>query len=62
MPVSALINEVPTSNPRVAVYLSSEEVKDKLEKLAKKERRSLSQMACLLIEQGLEQAEKEGKI
>ena len=58
---SRVITCVPAKIPRVAVYLS-EEVKLKLEKLAAVERRSLSQTAVLLIEQGLKKAEEEGKI
>ena len=56
-----VLESVPAKIPRVAVYLS-EEVKLKLEKLASVERRSLSQTAVLLIEQGLKKAEEEGKI
>lgn len=52
---------VPAKIPKVAVYLP-EEVKADLERLANLERRSLSQMALLLIEQGIEQARNEGKL
>lgn len=51
----------PAKIPRIAVYLS-ESTKQDLEKLANLERRSLSQMAAILIEQGLEKARQEGKI
>lgn len=54
-------NRVPAKIPRVAVYLT-DEIKTDLEKLASLERRSLSQMAAMLIEQGLQQAKAEGKI
>jgi hypothetical protein len=37
------------------------EIKEKLEKLASIERRSISQMALLLVEEGLERAQKEGR-
>lgn len=56
-----VLESVPAKIPRVAVYLS-EEVKADLEKLAAIERRSLSQMALLLIEEGLQRAKNEGKI
>ncbi len=53
---------VPAKLPRIAVYLASEKVKADLERLALSERRSVSQMAAILIEQGLEKAKKEGKL
>ena len=49
----------PAKSPRVAFY-PPPEIKEKLEKLASIERRSISQMALLLVE-GLERAQKEGK-
>jgi predicted transcriptional regulator len=52
---------VPAKIPRIAVYLS-EELKQDLEELARVERRSMSQMAAMLIEEGLKRAKEEGKI
>jgi hypothetical protein len=52
---------MPAKIPRIAVYLS-EELKQDLEKLAHSEKRSLSQMAAILIEQGLRQAKEKGEI
>lgn len=52
---------VPAKVPRVAVYLS-EEIKERLEKLADQEKRSLSQMAAILLEESLLRAEKEGRL
>ena len=57
----SVLDRVPAKIPRIAVYLP-EEVKAKLEKLAQAERRSLSQMAALLIEQGLSKPDKEDEI
>ena len=56
------VKSVPAKIPRIAVYLPSEEVKEELERLASAERRSLSQMAAILIEEGLERAKREGRI
>jgi len=53
--------QVPARIPKVNVYLQ-DDVKSDLERLANLERRSLSQMAALLIEQGIQQAKAEGKI
>ncbi|MEG4389578.1 hypothetical protein QUA35_23690 [Microcoleus sp. N9_B2] len=50
----------PAKSPRVAFY-PPPEIKEKLEKLASLERRSISQMALLLVEEGLDRAQKEGK-
>jgi len=50
----------PAKSPRVAFY-PPPEIKEKLEKLASIERRSMSQMALLLVEEGLERAQKEGR-
>lgn len=52
---------VPAKIPRVIAYLQPE-VKHQLEHLAAIERRSLSQMTTLLIEQGLKKAKEEGRI
>lgn len=52
---------VPAKIPRIAVYLS-EEVKADLEMLANAERRSLSQMAALLIEESIARAKREGRL
>jgi hypothetical protein len=54
-------NSVPAKIPRVAVYLQ-EEVKSKLDRLAFIERRSASQMAAILIEEGLARAKAEGRL
>jgi len=52
---------LPAKIPRVAVYLQ-EEVKAELDRLAFLERRSASQMAAILIEEGLARAKGEGKL
>ena len=52
---------VPAKVPRVAVYLS-EELKEKLDRLADQEKRSLSQMAAILLEESLSRAEQEGRL
>jgi len=52
---------VPAKIPRVAVYLS-EEVKADLERLANTERRSVSQMAAMLIEEAIARAKAEGRL
>lgn len=52
---------VPAKIPRIAVYLS-EEVKADLEALANAERRSLSQMAAMLIEEAIARAKAEGRL
>ena len=52
---------VPARVPRVAVYLS-EELKEKLDRLADQEKRSLSQMAAILLEESLLRAEEEGRL
>jgi hypothetical protein len=52
---------VPAKIPRIAVYLD-ESVRQDLTDLANVERRSMSQMAAILIEKALEQAKKDGKI
>ena len=54
---------MPSQKPKVIVYMS-DEVKQALEVLANEERRSLSQMALILIEDGLKsrgQLSTEGK-
>jgi hypothetical protein len=53
--------QVPARIPKVNVYLQ-DDVKTDLEKLANAERRSLSQMAAILIEQGIQRAKADGKI
>ncbi|MBD1822911.1 ribbon-helix-helix protein, CopG family [Cyanobacteria bacterium FACHB-DQ100] len=53
--------DVPTDKARVATYLD-EELKQKLERLAALEDRSVSNFLERLIKQVIEQAEKEGKI
>lgn len=53
--------DVPTDKARVATYVD-EELKQKLERLAALEDRSVSNFLERLIKQVIEQAEKEGKI
>ncbi|MEP0956838.1 hypothetical protein [Microcoleus sp. FACHB-1515] len=48
---------MPSQKPKVIVYMS-DEVKQALEVLANEERRSLSQMALILIEDGLKSRDK----
>lgn len=45
----------------VTVFVS-EEMKEDLKRLADSEQRSLSQMAAILLQQGLAKAKEEGKI
>jgi hypothetical protein len=59
--ISINVESVPAKIPRIAVYLSSEAIKTELEMLAASERRSVSQMAAILIEEGLLKAKQEGK-
>ena len=59
--VLTLQDSVATKMPRLVVYLPPE-TKDKLEKLANYERRSLSQMAVYAIEEAIRKAESEGKL
>lgn len=59
--VDPLLALVPAKIPRIAVYLS-EEVKADLEALASVERRSLSQMAAILIEESIVRAKQEGRL
>ena len=54
-------DSVATKMPRLVVYLPPD-TKDKLEKLADYERRSLSQMAVYAIEEAIRKAQTEGKI
>lgn len=56
-----LQNSVATKLPRLVVYLPPD-TKDKLEQLATRERRSLSQMAVYAIEEAIRRAEAEGKL
>jgi predicted transcriptional regulator len=56
-----LVTLVPAKIPRVAVYLS-EEVKADLEQLANAERRSISQMAAMLIEEAIARAKADGRL
>jgi hypothetical protein len=55
------VTSVPAKIPRIAVYLS-EDVKADLESLANDERRSLSQMAAILIEEAIARAKAEGRL
>jgi tartrate dehydratase alpha subunit/fumarate hydratase class I-like protein len=54
-------DSVTTNLSRLVVYLPPE-TKEKLEKLATYERRSLSQMSVYAIEEAIRKAEAEGKI
>jgi predicted transcriptional regulator len=56
-----MIFDVPTDKSRVATYIE-EELKQKLEKLAALEDRSVSNFLERLIKQVVEQAEREGRI
>lgn len=52
-----------TNNKKTTVTVfASEEMKEDLKKLADSEQRSLSQMAAILIQQGLAKAKEQGKI
>lgn len=51
----------PAKLPRIVVYMPPE-VKAKLEKLAEKELRPVSNMVLALIVEAIERAESEGKI
>lgn len=60
------MNQIPktavaTSLPRITVYIDPE-LKQKLERLATVERRSISQMVVVLVEDGIKKAESEGKL
>lgn len=61
MVISSDANSVPAKIPRIAIYLS-EEVKADLEALANSERRSLSQMGAILIEEAIARAKAEGRL
>lgn len=52
MGIVSLLNDVPAKIPRIAVYLD-ENLKEQVEKLAGDERRSLSQMCAILIEEAV---------
>jgi hypothetical protein len=52
---------VPAKIPRIAVYLSVEAKAD-LELLANAKKRSLSQMAAIIIEERLNELKAEGKL
>jgi predicted transcriptional regulator len=58
---SSRISPVPAKIPRIAVYLS-DEVKADLELLANSERRSVSQMAAILLEESIARAKTEGRL
>ena len=58
---TANLVQVPARIPRIAVYLQPE-IKEQLERLAMLERRSLSQLAAIIIEEAVKKAEEEGKI
>lgn len=61
MVVTCAASMSPAKSPRVAFY-PPPEVKEELEQLASSERRSVSQMALILVEEGLQRAKKEGKL
>lgn len=50
---------MPTELPRITIYLDRE-LKEDLKKLATSDRRSMSQMAVVLIEKGIKRAKSEG--
>jgi hypothetical protein len=55
------LSSVPAKIPRIAVYLS-DEVKADLESLANSERRSVSQMAAILLEESIARAKADGRL
>jgi len=57
MIASKTLDKMPTQRPKLSVILT-DELKAKLETLAEKEERSLSQMALILIREGIELAEQ----
>jgi CopG-like RHH_1 or ribbon-helix-helix domain, RHH_5 len=59
--VNSRLSSVPAKIPRIAVYLS-DEVKADLETLANSERRSMSQMAAILIEESIARAKADGRL
>ncbi|WP_019487960.1 ribbon-helix-helix domain-containing protein [Kamptonema formosum] len=61
MVVNCAASMSPAKSPRVAFY-PPPELKTKLEQLASLERRSVSQMALILVEEGLQRAEEAGRI
>jgi uncharacterized alpha-E superfamily protein len=61
MAVNCALEQMATKMPRVVFYCS-EETKEGLEKLAKKEKRSLSNYLMALCSDIVEQAKAEGKI
>lgn len=61
MAVDCALEEMTTKMPRVVFYCS-EETKEGLEKLAKKEKRSLSNYLMALCSDIVEQAKLDGKI
>jgi hypothetical protein len=58
---SRRLSPVPAKIPRIAVYLS-DEVKADLETLANSERRSVSQMAAILLEESITRAKADGRL
>ena len=58
---SRRLSPVPAKIPRIAVYLA-DEVKADLETLASSERRSVSQMAAILLEESIARAKAEGRL
>lgn len=57
----ALTSPMPTKNPRVVVYLSPE-LKAKLEALASKRNRSVSNLLETVAKEVVEQAEESGEL
>jgi len=55
------VQSMPSQRPKLSVILT-EDVRGKLEELAETQERSLSQMALILIRDGIEQAERDGKL
>jgi tartrate dehydratase alpha subunit/fumarate hydratase class I-like protein len=58
---STTLDSVPAKLPRIVIYLP-EDVKADLEKLANVERRSVSSMGLVAIEEAIKRAKAEGRI
>lgn len=55
------LEKVPSSLPRFNVYIEPELKRD-AERLAKKQRRSLSALVCYLLEQAVKEAKTNGEL
>lgn len=56
------IDQIEQMGKTTVTVFVSEEMKEDLKRLADSEQRSLSQMAAILLQQGLSKAKEEGKI